>query len=200
MTNTTKKLTAPIGAHLTAVQIEKAAIDILGGRTTTDAAKVMPPRLLTIGKEIEAKLAKADTYQGKATDMVESVKELLVEAAKLCDDSGFNMFRKHFCPSLSKSRAYEILAIASGKKSVAQSRAEGAARQAKHMAKLKAATVVPLRSAPTDASAKALAEFKFSCNTWLPKMNLAEIDEAKAHLRAVAQPICDRLIKIGERG
>jgi hypothetical protein len=101
--------------------------------------KCLPPRLIAIGKEIEAKASKADTYHAKAGDMVASIKQLLVEAEGYCNKSGYNAFRKRFCPSLSKSRAYQLLAIASGKTTVDKVRAEGAARQAKHIAKLRAA-------------------------------------------------------------
>ena len=114
----------------------------------------LPPRLITIGREIEAKASKADTYQTKADDMVASIRQLLVEAESYCDKGGFNAFRKKLCPSLGRSRAYELLAIASGKKSLAEVKAKHAVRQARHMAKLKAANrpsvtesgnVVPLR-------------------------------------------------------
>jgi hypothetical protein len=116
--------------QLTAAQIEKG--------------ENLPPRLVKIGEEIEAKLVKADTYQGKADNMIVSVVELLKEAGKYCDGGGFNAFKKNFCPSLGKSRTYELLAITSGKKTIEQSKAENAARQAKHTAKLKTAAAVPL--------------------------------------------------------
>lgn len=103
------------------------------------SARDLPPRLLAIGREIEAKATKADTYHGKAIDMVDSIKALLIEAHSYCDHDGFNAFRKRYCPSLGRSRAYELLAIASGRKSVGQIKAQGAARQARHVAKLKAA-------------------------------------------------------------
>jgi hypothetical protein len=109
------------------------------------SGKSLPPRLVAIGREIEAKASKADTYHSKAADMVVSIKQLLVEARSYCDAGGFNVFRKRYCPSLGKSRAYQLLAIVSGKTSVEKVRAEGAARQAKHIAKLRAAaaTVSP---------------------------------------------------------
>jgi hypothetical protein len=101
--------------------------------------KNLPHRLISIGKEIEAKASKADTYHAKAADMVVSIKQLLVEAQSYCDKGGLNAFRKLYCPSLGRSRAYELLAIASGKKTIEQSKAEGATRQARHVAKLRAA-------------------------------------------------------------
>jgi hypothetical protein len=99
----------------------------------------LPPRLLIIGREIEARAARADGYHGKAVDMVDSIKALLVEAKRYCDRGGFDAFRKAHCPSLGRSRAYEILSIAFGKKSPQQIKAAGVVRQARHIAKLKAA-------------------------------------------------------------
>jgi len=122
LTKPTKKLTAS--------EIEKG--------------ECLPSRLTAIGEEIEAKVSKADGYQTKAGDMVDSIKKLLAEAKEYCDEDGFNAFRKHYCPLLGKSRAYELLAIASGRKSVEEVKAGNSARQAKHIAKLKAAATSPL--------------------------------------------------------
>jgi hypothetical protein len=111
-------------AKLTAAQINRG--------------KHLPPRLINIGREVEAKVSKFETYEIKAADMAVSIKQLLAEAATYCDRGGFNAFRKTHCPSLGKSRAYELLAIASGRKTVEQSKAQGRVRQARHVAKLKA--------------------------------------------------------------
>ena len=104
-------------------------------------ARNLPPRLLAIAREIEARAAKADAYHGKAADHVISIKQLLAEARSLCTGSGFNFnaFRKRYCPSLGRSRAYELLAIAKGKKSAQQIRQMATVRQARSVAKLKAA-------------------------------------------------------------
>ena len=110
---------------LTAAQIEKG--------------ENLPPRLHQIGKEVEAKLAKADKYHGKAEDMIASVGQLLAEAKELCDGDGFNVFKAKYCPSLGKSRAYEIFAIATNKTTVEEVRAEGRKRQAKSRANKKQA-------------------------------------------------------------
>lgn len=128
---------------LTAAQIEKG--------------EDLPPRLISIGKEVEAKVSKFQTYETKATDMAVSIKQLLAEAATYCDKGGFNAFRKHHCPSLGRSRTYELLAIASGKKKQKQSKAEGAARQGKHLAKLK-----KLAASVSDGPSSALRQFTAS--------------------------------------
>jgi hypothetical protein len=114
-------------------------------------AKNLPPRLLAIGREIEAKASRADTYHTKASDMIDSIKALLVEAKRYCDRSGFDAFRTRFCPSLGRSRAYKLLAIASGKKSAEQVRATATARQGRHIAKLRAAAAELKRPSLTDS-------------------------------------------------
>jgi hypothetical protein len=103
------------------------------------SARNLPPRLIAIGREIEVRTSKADGYHARAVDHVDSIKALLVEAKSFCDKGGLNAFRKRYCPSLGRSRAYELLAIASGKKSARQMKLQGAVRQARHVAKLKAA-------------------------------------------------------------
>ena len=112
--------------RLTAMQIE--------------SGKNLPPRLQEIGKQIEVKLAKADMYQGKAIDMFDLIGRLLDEAKEFCDGGGFDAFKRTCCPSLGKSRAYEMLAIASGKKALEDVRAETRARVAKHRANKTAAS------------------------------------------------------------
>jgi len=56
-----------------------------------ESCQNLPLRLQEIGKQIEAKLAKAALYQGKAVDMVDSIDRLLDEAKDFCDDSGFKL-------------------------------------------------------------------------------------------------------------
>ena len=129
----------------------------------SSAVTLNDKRLVVIGKEIEVKLAKADTYDDKAADMMASVDVLLAEAESRCTDAAlFQRWKKTQCPSLGKSRAYELRAIASGKKSVEQSRAETRARVAKHRAKpvterASVTNVVPLQAARIGGSAALLA-------------------------------------------
>jgi hypothetical protein len=100
-------------------------------------------RLYAIGKEIEAKLIKADKYGLKSDDMLTSVNELINEAAKLFEDHpdlrimSFDGFRQKFCPSLGRSTAYELRAQILGSKTKEQLLLAARDRQAKHMAKLK---------------------------------------------------------------
>lgn len=102
--------------------------------TAAQVEEDCPQRLREIGKEIEAKLAKAEKYDGKANDMIASVRQLLTEAKELCDGDGFDAFKTKFCPSLGKSRAYEIHAITTGKKTIEEVRDDTRKRVAKHRA------------------------------------------------------------------
>ena len=149
--------------------------------------KNLPPRLISIGREVEAKVSKFETYETKAADMAVSISCLLKEAADYCDRGGFNAFRKRHCPSLGRSRAYELLAIASGKKSIEQSKATGAARQAKHVAKLRA-TAAAMRSSVSDG--------KSQFTQWvLHLILLTETAKPADFASTTARP--DDLIKLG---
>jgi hypothetical protein len=121
-----------------------ARLFLEGDRMKLTAAQIskgknLPARLISIGKEVEARVIKFDTYEAKASDMAVSISCLLKEAATFCDKGGFNAFRKRHCPSLGRSRAYELLAIASGKKTAEEMKATKAAGQARYIAKLKRA-------------------------------------------------------------
>jgi hypothetical protein len=84
--------------------------------TAAQVEKDCPARLQQIGKEIAARLAKADKQTELARNHLIAIDELLAEAKELCDGGGFNKFRELFCPQLGKSQAYALLAIAAGKK------------------------------------------------------------------------------------
>ena len=118
-----KELTAKV----TAAQIEKAVG--WGG---------LSPRLQDIGKEINARLAKADTAFEQAENHKIAINQLLEEAKALCDEGGFKLFRETFCPTLGKSRSYELLAIAAGRRTIEQTKTRSRERQTKHRAKTKA--------------------------------------------------------------
>jgi hypothetical protein len=57
-------------------------------------------------------------YGEKAEQHFTSAGQYLVKAQEACDAGGFDAFRKRFCPKLKRTRAYELLSIASGKKTV----------------------------------------------------------------------------------
>jgi hypothetical protein len=107
---------AMIDAKFTAAQIERNC----------------PSRLQEIGREIGERLKKAERQYKKGDEQASAIKALLTEAKGLCDDGGFKKFHELFCSHLRKSRGYELLAIASDKKSIEEIRASTRKRVAKH--------------------------------------------------------------------
>jgi hypothetical protein len=100
--------------------------------TAAQIEKNCPDRLQEIAKEVGVRFKKAQKQYQDAVNHIDAIKALMEEARGLCDDGGFKKFREIFCPQLSKSRAYELLAIASNKTSVEESRARTRGRVAKH--------------------------------------------------------------------
>ena len=103
-----------------------------------------------IGKQIAARVkimrdydAAAEEKAGhelrKAQDERDTINNvLLVQARAKCKEAGesFEKFRKQYCPDLSRSRLYTVLAIADGRKTVEQDRAEKRESVAKSRAKV----------------------------------------------------------------
>src|SRR5271170_150886 len=98
-----------------------------------------PARLKQIGQEIAARLAKADKQTELAQNHLIAIDRLLAEAKELCDGGGFKKFRELFCPQLGKSQAYALLAIAAGKKTLAEHRTKERERKQRTRANQKAA-------------------------------------------------------------
>jgi hypothetical protein len=93
-----------------------------------------------IGREIRARVEKLNQLGGKTVDMVDSINHLLDDARKLCDEAGFEAFKKSCCPELGQSRVYELLAIKEGRKTLEEIREAGRLRVAKHRAEKKRAS------------------------------------------------------------
>jgi hypothetical protein len=88
--------------------------------------------------------AKAGHELRKAQDERDTIhKVLLVQARAKCKEAGesFQKFRKQYCPDLSRSRLYAVLAIADGRKTVEQDRAEKRESVAKSRAKVVSSTL-----------------------------------------------------------
>jgi hypothetical protein len=107
--------------------------------TAKQVEEECPLRLQQIGKEIGERLKRAEKQTRLAADHVIAVDKLLAEAKGLCDGGGFNKFRKLFCPQLGKSQAYALLAIGSGKKTLAEHRTAERQRKQKSRANRRAA-------------------------------------------------------------
>jgi hypothetical protein len=95
----------------------------------------------------------------KAQDERDAIQNvLLVQARAKCKDAGesFEKFRKQYCPDLSRSRLYAVLAIADGRKTVQQDRAEKRESVAKSRAKASSTSAVgDTNDVDTEASAEA---------------------------------------------
>lgn len=104
------------------------------GLTAAQVEQNCPVKLQDLGKKVNAHLTKAAQCEDKAEQHRVSAGQLLVEAKKACDDGGFRKFRELFCPQLGQSRVYELLAIATNKKSIEDIKAGTRERVAKHRA------------------------------------------------------------------
>lgn len=148
-----------------------------------------PARLQQIATEIAERHERARKQAGLAADHLIAIEKLLAEAKGLCDRGGFNKFRELFCPQLSKSQAYALLAIAAGKKTLAEHRTEEAERKRKSRANQKAVAAnsgtVPERStppeAPTDGGA---AEATCTTSTPTKRMSVARYTDLCGFSRA----------------
>jgi hypothetical protein len=116
-------------------------------------ARGCPKILQNLQKQITAHLQKANKYSEKADQHRTSAAQLFAQAKELCDDGGFAAFHKKFFPDLGRSRVYEILAIRTGKKSIAEVRSSTRERVARHRA-TKAATSVTVTDGLVDGGAK----------------------------------------------
>jgi hypothetical protein len=149
-----------------------------------------------LGKEIMARLKAAERAAEKADQHSLAAGLQLIQAREKTGEA-FPTFLKNFCPSVKRSRAYQLIAIAGGKTTVAAERTKTAERVRKHRA-AKAATTEP---APTDsplrngqpgetAQAKKnspewlLGEVSFFINVRFPQMDAATLAKAKAMVAA----------------
>ncbi len=132
-----------VGTSSDVVEIAPPAQDVTTAEPKFTAARVAedyPPRLQEIGREITERLEEAYEQKKLADDHVIAVKKLIAEAKELCDVGGFDAFREKLFQNLGKSRAYEMLAIATNKKTIEETRAGTRERVAKHRANKAEAT------------------------------------------------------------
>lgn len=178
-----------------------------------------PAPIKDLGKRIAAHYDKLLKCEGKTEQHRIAIGLLLKQAEEACDAGGFAAFRQRFCPNLAKSRAHELLQIASGRKSVEQVKAATRERVKKHRAvkaaapKPKPSVTVTDSTSPEDGknqrarvnelmedvpdgasktdkeSARWLCEFKYACEHHLPKMNAAHRQEAVDHVASIVAKI-----------
>jgi hypothetical protein len=121
-----------------------AALSRQGGATPTaslvTAAQVekdCPTEVQDLGRRLAAHYDKLTKCEDKAEQHKIAIGQLLVRAKEVCDAGGFAAFRERFCPQLGKSRAYELLQIASGKKTSEETKAATRDRVREHRASKK---------------------------------------------------------------
>ena len=93
-------------------------------KVTADEVKINCPVMLQdSAKHIAAHFDKARRCEEKAEQHYTAISQYLADVERTCDEGGFKAFREKFFPELGKSRVHELLQIASGKKSIQQTRA-----------------------------------------------------------------------------
>jgi hypothetical protein len=157
-----------------------------------------PVRLQQIGKEIGKRLERARKQHQLAEDHLIAVNKLIAEAKALCDGGGFDKFRELFCPQLGKSQAYAMLAIAAGKKTLAEHRTAERKRKQKSRANQRVVTAnsgtVPEGSKPQEVPAnEGAVQVTSTATEQMPKVakprgTVAPCDEA---LRAFTMQVMD---------
>ena len=106
--------------------------------TAAQVERDCPAILQDLGKRIAVHLEKARKCEEKAKQHYATIAQHLAKAKEACDDGGFKAFREKFFPDLGKTRVYELLLIATNKKSIEQVRAGTRARTARSRANKKA--------------------------------------------------------------
>jgi hypothetical protein len=109
--------------------------------TATQVEQDCPKPLQDLQKRIAVHLDKASKYDEKAEQHRTSAGQLFAQVQKAFDEGGFAAFHEKFFPDLGRSRAYELLAIGTGKKSVEDIREGNRERQARYRANHKALSV-----------------------------------------------------------
>jgi hypothetical protein len=131
-------------------------------------------------------------YEGKGEQHKIAIGKLLVQAKEACDAGGFTAFRERFCPNLGRSRAHELLLIASGKKTIEETKTPTRERVKKHRAAKKVAapkastpgSSVTVTDDPEVSAEKRKAEYADPA-----KINGSAAPEARP---AVGEPEADR--------
>jgi hypothetical protein len=94
-----------------------------------------PTQLQDLAKNIATHLDKARKSEEKAQQHYTAAAKYLAEAQAACDESGFKAFQEKFCPDIGRSRAYELLAVVRGKKTLGEIKDGTRERQRRHRAK-----------------------------------------------------------------
>lgn len=178
---TTPKLVQAAPPLITAAQIGSdacpAEVHRLGGSVAASLKKARG-YLTTAEQKAGVELRKAEGHWVAAT-------KYLAAAKALCDSDGFAAFQKKYCPDLSRSRIYEMLAIGSGKTTVEEARGATRERVTRHRANRQAESVT---SAVTDSTTPEVAPEPF-------KLTPASAEVSDARTRYITVTKVDRTVR-----
>jgi hypothetical protein len=196
--------TAPAEAKLAKADVKHGAVAVVSTSPLLTAAQIendCPALVQDLGKRLAAHYDKMVKYEDKAEENKIAMAQLLTQAKKACDEAGFTAFRKRFCPKLGRSRAHELLLIASGKKTIEETKSATRERVKKYRAAKKAAA--PKVSTPgpsvtvTDEDPVVSAEKRKAEYADPPKISgkIAAVPEAAP---IVAEPEAEPMVEEGE--
>lgn len=156
------------------------------------------PDLERLAQDISASIAAGDKAKEKSDQHYKSAGLKLIEAKKQIKN--FDAFLAKY--GLGSTRAYELIAIAEGRTTVEEVRAKSNERKKRHRDKKAEAAAVPPVASPSVAappasvpertapdksakalakSAKALAEFKYAVDRYMPQMDAEAKQQAVAY-------------------
>jgi hypothetical protein len=143
-----------------------------GTATPHEGGVSVTPEML--GQEIVARIAAGDKSAERASQMYISAGLTLIEAKRLLPD--FKAFLRDHCNGLSRSRAYELIEIASGKSEEVRSKNRTRDRRRRDKAARVREPRTPSSSIkkpqpPNSQAQRALAEFKVAVDIWFSKMD-----------------------------
>jgi len=109
-----------------------------------------PPDVAKTLRQAAAHIKDGERSDHKAFEYYRKAGLLLLKIRQRCNSGGFEALCKKYC-NISRSRANELIAIATGKKTLEQIRAENAKRQAELQQRRKAAVEIVEAAAPASA-------------------------------------------------
>jgi hypothetical protein len=160
--------------------------------TTTTTEHASGLHLDVLGSTIRAHISNAEKYEGKAHEnrMAAGLHLIEAKARIAAGEYGgkFGLFLQHACKGLGESRAYELIAIASGKTTQEEHRAQANVRKQRYRAK---AAEAGLRSGTESAKAEAdelIAELRATAPSLAERRRQAEADAAAIRARPGYKP------------
>ena len=187
-------------AKLAKADVKHGAVAVVSKPPLLTAAQIKndcPVLVQDLGKRIAEHYDKLVKCEGEVEQHKIAIRQMLTQVEEACDKGGFTAFRERFCPKLGKTRAHELLQIASGKKTIKDVRAATAGRMKKHRAAKKAAAGQKPKPSVTvtDPDPAVIAEKRKASDP--PKANGKIAAEAEAEPR-VPEPGADPTVAAPE--